>query len=44
MVVKWMREHVTASVLMVVFRLYLGYEWMTAGWEKSRKGLTPPDF
>lgn len=44
MVVKWLREHATASALMVLFRLYLGYEWMMAGWEKSRTALTPPDI
>ncbi|WJP99229.1 DoxX family protein [Geobacillus stearothermophilus] len=44
MVVKWLREHVTASVLMVVFRLYLGYEWMTAGWEKITQGFDATGF
>ncbi|ABO67383.1 MULTISPECIES: DoxX family protein [Geobacillus] len=39
MVVKWLREHATASALMVLFRLYLGYEWMMAGWEKITHGF-----
>ncbi|AEV18366.1 MULTISPECIES: DoxX family protein [Geobacillus] len=44
MVVKWLREHVTASALMVVLRLYLGYEWMVAGWEKITQGFDATGF
>ncbi|ABO66161.1 MULTISPECIES: DoxX family protein [Geobacillus] len=44
MVVKWLREHVTASALMVVLRLYLGYEWMVAGWGKLTNGFDASGF
>ncbi|ASS99145.1 MULTISPECIES: DoxX family protein [Geobacillus] len=44
MVVKWLREHVTASALMVVLRLYLGYEWMMAGWGKITQGFDATGF
>ncbi|MBB6285081.1 DoxX family protein [Geobacillus subterraneus] len=44
MVVKWLREHATASALMVVLRLYLGYEWMVAGWEKITQGFDATGF
>ena len=44
MVVKWLREYVTASALMVVLRLYLGYEWMVAGWGKLTNGFDASGF
>ncbi|OEF98093.1 Crp/Fnr family transcriptional regulator [Vulcanibacillus modesticaldus] len=34
MFVKWLRENVWSSWLMLVLRLYLGYDWLTAGWDK----------
>jgi thiosulfate dehydrogenase [quinone] large subunit len=34
MVVKWLREHVSAAAMLTLFRLYLGYAWLTAGWHK----------
>lgn len=44
MVVKWLREHVTASWLMMVFLLYLGYEWVMAGWGKITQGFDATGF
>jgi len=34
MFVKWLRKNVFASVLLLFARLYLGWEWMSAGWGK----------
>lgn len=30
----WLRTNVYASGLLLIIRLYLGWEWMTAGWHK----------
>ncbi|NUK31624.1 DoxX family protein [Parageobacillus sp. VR-IP] len=42
--VKWLREHTSASVIMVLFRLYLGYAWITAGWHKITEGFDASGF
>ncbi|GBF10831.1 DoxX family protein [Tepidibacillus infernus] len=34
MVFKWLRENLYASFGLLVLRLYLGYDWLTAGWGK----------
>lgn len=34
MLIRFLREHVVASVLLFFIRLYLGWVWLTAGWEK----------
>ncbi|WP_200760814.1 DoxX family protein [Effusibacillus dendaii] len=34
MMVRWLREAVAASWLLLIGRLWLGYEWLTAGVEK----------
>ncbi len=34
MVVQWLRNNIYASGLFLVFRLYLGYTWLTSGWGK----------
>ncbi|HZG16662.1 MAG TPA: DoxX family protein [Candidatus Bathyarchaeia archaeon] len=34
MFVEWLRKNVFASVLLLFARLYLGWEWMSAGWGK----------
>jgi len=34
MLVKWMRENVWAAALLLLARVYLGWQWMTAGWHK----------
>lgn len=44
MIVKWLRENVVASWLLLVLRLYLGYEWMTAGWGKITGGFDAGGF
>lgn len=32
--IRFLRESLVASYLLLVVRLYLGYTWLTAGWEK----------
>jgi thiosulfate dehydrogenase [quinone] large subunit len=44
MVVKWLREHVNAAVIVTLFRLYLGYTWLTAGWHKITEGFDATGF
>ncbi|MFC5700310.1 DoxX family membrane protein [Cohnella faecalis] len=34
MVMKWYRENVWAAVLVTVARIYLGWQWLDAGWHK----------
>ncbi|HAQ06671.1 MAG TPA: Crp/Fnr family transcriptional regulator, partial [Bacillus bacterium] len=34
MVAKWLRENNIAAGLLTVIRVWLGYNWMTAGWGK----------
>ena len=34
MFVKFLREHVIASYLLLILRIYVGWEWVQAGWEK----------
>lgn len=36
--VKWLRENNIASGILAVFRLYLGYSFLTAGWGKITGG------
>ncbi|NEW04846.1 DoxX family membrane protein [Paenibacillus sp. SYP-B3998] len=31
---KWLRENKVAAVLLTLIRLYVGYEWIVAGWHK----------
>ena len=38
MMVKFLRENVFAAYGLLVLRLYIGYEWMTAGWGKLTGG------
>lgn len=38
MFVKWLRENKIAAAILTVFRLYLGYSWITAGWGKLTGG------
>lgn len=35
MFLEWMRKDNTASIIFTVFRVYLGYAWLTAGWDKA---------
>ncbi|GIP34344.1 DoxX family protein [Paenibacillus sp. J2TS4] len=32
--IKWLRENKYASVALLLLRVYLGWQWMTAGWGK----------
>ncbi|NBI28957.1 DoxX family protein [Chengkuizengella marina] len=34
MFVKFLRNNIYASIVFLFFRLYLGWEWLTAGWDK----------
>lgn len=38
MFVKWLRENTIASGLLLLVRLYLGYQWMIAGYNKLSSG------
>ena len=38
MVMKWMRENVYASAILLIVRLYLGWKWLDAGWHKLTGG------
>lgn len=42
--VRWLRENVYASYLLLVLRLYLGYEWMSAGFGKLTGGFDATGF
>lgn len=42
--VKFLRENVIASVLLLVLRLYLGWQWLTAGWHKVVDGFDASGF
>lgn len=41
---KWLRENTYAAALILVLRVYLGYEWMIHGWEKLTKGFDATGF
>lgn len=34
MIMKWFRDNVYAAGMLTVLRLWLGWDWMTHGWEK----------
>lgn len=44
MFVNWLRKNVFASGLLTVLRLYLGWQWMTAGWGKIKGGFDASGF
>lgn len=41
---KWLRENVYAAGLMLVLRIYLGWEWITGGWHKLTEGFDATGF
>ena len=42
---KFLRENIYMSFALLVLRLYLGYEWLTAGWGKiTGEGFSPAGF
>jgi thiosulfate dehydrogenase (quinone) large subunit len=44
MFVKWLREHASSAAILTLFRLYLGYAWITAGWHKIVDGFDATGF
>lgn len=42
--VKWLRENTVASGILLLLRLYLGYEWLTAGFHKITGGFDASGF
>jgi len=34
MVIRWLRENKYAAAILLILRVYLGWQWMTAGWHK----------
>jgi thiosulfate dehydrogenase [quinone] large subunit len=41
---KFLRENKVAAFILTVFRLYLGYEWLTAGFHKITGGFDATGF
>lgn len=41
---RFLRESTVASFVLLVFRLYLGYAWLSAGWEKIVSGFDATGF
>ncbi|WP_338453307.1 DoxX family protein [Niallia oryzisoli] len=44
MMVKWLRESRVSSIILTIFRLYLGYTFLTHGWEKISGGFDASGF
>ncbi|MCQ6276055.1 DoxX family protein [Bacillus sp. V3B] len=44
MMVKWLRESNVSSIILTIFRLYLGYTFLTHGWEKVSGGFDASGF
>ncbi|MDP5275593.1 DoxX family protein [Chengkuizengella axinellae] len=44
MFVKFLRENIYASFVLLLLRLYLGWEWMTAGWGKITEDFDAANF
>lgn len=42
--VNFLREHIVASIILAVIRIYLGYNWLTAGWGKLTGGFDASGF
>nr|WP_275983633.1 DoxX family protein [Paenibacillus hamazuiensis] len=41
---KFLRENVYAAAVLLLLRLYVGYEWITAGWHKLTGGFDATGF
>lgn len=41
---KWLRENNYAAAILTLIRLYLGWQWMTAGWGKIVDGFSSKGF
>ncbi|MCR8635859.1 DoxX family membrane protein [Paenibacillus radicis (ex Xue et al. 2023)] len=44
MMLKWVQENVYAAWLLLIVRLYVGYEWVTGGWHKLTAGFDATGF
>lgn len=44
MFMKFLRESITASFILAVLRIYLGYTWITAGYHKLTTGFDASGF
>lgn len=44
MLFKWLRENKYAAGLLLLIRVYLGWEWMSAGWHKLQGGFDASGF
>lgn len=41
---KWLRENKYAAGILLFIRLYIGYEWLTHGWQKLTGGFAADGF
>lgn len=44
MLVKWLRENTVSAALLAALRIFLGYQWMTAGLHKISDGFDASGF
>ncbi|MED4080963.1 DoxX family protein [Halalkalibacterium halodurans] len=44
MIMKFLRENVYAASLITVLRLYIGWQWLTAGWGKVTEGFSAEGY
>lgn len=44
MIGRWLRENRYAAMVLTLLRLYVGYEWLTAGWHKLTVGFDATGF
>lgn len=44
MFVKWLRENIVSASLLLALRVFLGYQWMTAGFHKITGGFDASGF
>ncbi|WP_106768869.1 DoxX family protein [Paenibacillus faecalis] len=44
MFIQWLRENKVAMWLLTVIRIYIGYEWLVAGWHKLTGGFDAAGF
>ena len=42
--VKWLRNSHISSIILVLFRLYVGYTFLSHGWQKISGGFDPSEF
>ena len=44
MVTKWLRENVWAAAAILLLRIYVGWQWIDAGWHKLTDGFDAAGF